>query len=123
MTTLDHRTGSIEWTGDNLAEILRFVSTHCQYDRHGLPRHDGDLFRVTEDGTGSLWAASEGTWIDVPVGHRIYRSATGLWTLSPRAVAATVDPVVAAVMAPVDRVQTAGRRLRSLLRRPGRASL
>lgn len=114
------RTRSIDWTGDNLAHVQAFVGKRLDYDRIGMPL-ETDGFTVQPDGTGRLWIEEENTWIDVPIGHRIFRDLLERrWAMSPQAMAATRDPIATAivdvVVKPVDTVQDTGRRLVDVLR-------
>lgn len=110
----------ITWNGRNLADVQAFVGKRRDYDRIGF-EISVDAFTVQPDGTGRMWIEEEKAWIDVPVGHRIYRDLLNRrWAISPEALAATRDPIVKAVadvvVKPVDTAQENGRRLVDVLR-------
>lgn len=121
MTTAPaYKTHSIDWAGDNLADVQAFVGQRPDYDRVGIPLLT-EAFTVAPDGIARLWMEEEKAWVEVPIGHRIFRDLLKRrWALSPQAMAATRDPIASAivdvVVKPADAVQENSRRLVDVLR-------
>jgi hypothetical protein len=81
---------TLEWTGDNLDELLMFCGP--------FPDGSAPLFTGPDPADGiyasaRVWNSEERDWINVPVGHHLVAGPLGeFYPISPEALARTYDP-------------------------------